>query len=120
MARWIAVHGEDVFVERKPGWNVDLEVVAGFERAAEARANAAVLSRFPSAVLNTKVVDTRRVRDSRIPGADVYLVTVFVPVEGVRSAGIGHPLNALLELVNHRIRDPITGKIRDLSGDLRD
>lgn len=114
MADWIGVEGEDVFRDGEPGFNVILEVVAGFERAAERRAVMSVVSRFPATFLKTETVDTVRVGDARVPGASRYRVTVFVPSGGIRDAGAGTPLETLLDVVNDRVIDPITGELMDL------
>lgn len=113
MAKWVGVVGEDVVRDDTFGFNVVLEVVAGFEAAAERRARAAVASRFPKTLGRNEAVSTVMVGDAAIPMMEKYRVTVFVPTEGIRSAGAGTPIQTLLKEVDNRIIDPITGRFME-------
>lgn len=115
MADWVGVEGKDVVVDGEFGFNVVLDVTARYEEGARRRARGVVTSRFPATWRRNEVVKSFKVHeDSSVPGADKWRIVVFVPSEGLRGVGADRPLDAILDVVNDRVVDPITREIEDM------
>lgn len=114
MATWVGVEGRDVFRDGEPGFNVVLNVNARYEEGAKRRARGIVTSRFPATWGNNEVVSVSKTGDSDGMFTEGWVVTVFVPTEGLRGAGAGTPLDAIMDVVNDRVIDPISDEIEDM------
>jgi hypothetical protein len=81
------------------GFEVTYSMTGLTKSGAEFRAIGGTSARFPTTVTDAEVVHSHMK-----PGGTVH-VTVFVPTEGFRSAGIGRPIKWLREQFDKRVRN---------------
>lgn len=81
----------------KDGFEIEWEMMGLTKAGAKFRATASTASRFPTTVSEVKVVGMRKFGDRD------YNVIVFVPTEGILSAGIGNPLKWMQQQFDNRI-----------------
>lgn len=109
------VEGRDVERDGKNGFNIHIVTRGRTKGDAKFRSRLATSMRFPLVADETQSVKATKIEEDvgPLPGTNRYKVVVWVPSEGLRSAGIGSPLNYLLDELNDRVIDPITGKLMD-------